>query len=165
MFEAYLDIETTGLVPSHHRITVVGLYMTDGNSGKMTQLVGHRVTKANLMHSVKGAEIIYTYNGSRFDIPFIRTGLGVDLLSFCEHHDLMLDCWSRRLFGGLKVVEGKLGIERTLKDVNGLEAIRLWRKYEKEQDLDSLSTLLKYNQEDVLNLKILREKLCPQPAR
>ena len=71
----------------------------------------------------------------------------------------MFNCWKQRLFGGLKKVERCLGIQRELKDVNGIEAIKLWYRYINDYDKIALDTLLAYNREDVKNLKTLREKL------
>jgi uncharacterized protein YprB with RNaseH-like and TPR domain len=68
-------------------------------------------------------------------------------------------CWERKLFGGLKAVERCLGIERRHKEINGLEAVRLWWQYINNYDEMALKTLLEYNEEDVVNLKILKEKL------
>ena len=63
------------------------------------------------------------------------------------------------MYGGLKEVERKLGINRKLTEVNGYEAVRLWWRYVNDYDEDALATLLEYNKEDVLNLKLLRERL------
>jgi uncharacterized protein YprB with RNaseH-like and TPR domain len=71
----------------------------------------------------------------------------------------MYDCWRRNLYGGLKAVERQLGIERRLKDVNGYEAVRLWFRYVDSFDLGALSKLLEYNREDVVNLRLLRDRL------
>ncbi|MCD6359026.1 MAG: ribonuclease H-like domain-containing protein, partial [Dehalococcoidia bacterium] len=108
---------------------------------------------------LKGVGTIYTYNGSRFDLPFIHTSLKLDLADYHQHHDLMYDCWKVGLRGGLKSVEQQLGIQRMLTGVDGLEAIRLWYSYQNDDDDYALRTLLRYNEEDVINLKILREKL------
>ncbi len=93
------------------------------------------------------------------DLPFIRHCTGLDLERLCHHHDLMWDCHRRRLYGGLKGVERLLGIPRKLTDMNGWEAVRLWWRYVDSFDLDALKKLLEYNKEDVLNLKVLKEKL------
>jgi len=68
-------------------------------------------------------------------------------------------CWRNDLKGGLKVVERKLGIERQLKGVDGYVAVQLWWDYVNNGNLDSLQTLLAYNAEDVVNLRVLRKKL------
>ena len=67
----------------------------------------------------------------------------------------MYDCWRRRLYGGLKRVEEQLGIFRRSRGIDGIEAMRLWQRYETTRDRRALMTLLEYNREDVLNLEAL----------
>ena len=62
-------------------------------------------------------------------------------------------------YGGLKTVERRLGIRRNLPDIDGAEAVRLWRRYQANYDQDALRLLLEYNKEDVLNLRTLRGHL------
>lgn len=159
MSDAYLDIETTGLSRSYHDITVVGIYMCNGRDNKLIQLVGEQVTKRKLLRTLKGVNTIYTYNGSRFDLPFINAFLGIGLEAKLHHHDLMYDCWQNNLKGGFKAVERQLGIPRQLQGIGGAEAVWLWWQYQNHGDQDALALLLEYNREDVLNLKALREKL------
>ena len=155
--DAYLDIETTGLYSSLHKITVVGLSF--GDSSHVHQWIGEDITADALACALEPASTLFTYNGSRFDLPFLRDSLGIDLPGRCQHRDLMLYCWRRNLYGGLKAVERRLGIPRLLKDIDGLEAVRLWKKYERHRDQQALARLLDYNKEDVLNLKALKELL------
>ena len=157
--EAYLDIETTGLSPEYCEITVVGIHLVGKYVTRTVQLVGDEVNLESLLDAIRNVEIIYTYNGSRFDLPFIDRRLGVHLGGLRTHRDLMYDCWRHNLYGGLKNVERQLGINRRLPDVNGFEAIRLWRQYVNNYDENALAVLLEYNREDVENLKILKEKL------
>jgi uncharacterized protein YprB with RNaseH-like and TPR domain len=157
--EAYLDIETTGLSPCPKGITVIGIYRHDGMDGDFIQLVGEEVTADNLLAALEGVDTVYTYNGSRFDLPFIHQVLGVNLVSIYEHRDLMYDCWARNLRGGFKAVECQLGIERELKGVNGYDAVILWWRWVHEADEEALDVLCRYNKEDVVNLKTLRDKL------
>ena len=100
-----------------------------------------------------------TNNGSCFDLPFIRDFLGVDLAESYHHHDLMYDCWRKNLYGGFKAVEAQLDIARQLKGIGGLEAVILWWRYQNGGDQNALALLLQYNKEDVVNLKVLRERL------
>lgn len=158
-FEAYLDIETTGLSWFYGEVTVVGLYLVGQGKERFIQLVGGDVTKENVLRALEDVDTIYTYNGSRFDIPFINATLGLDLRRYFSHKDLMYDCWKCNLHGGLKGVERTLGIPRALPDVNGYLAVILWQKYCRSGDKRALATLLKYNKEDVVNLRVLREKL------
>ena len=158
-YHAYLDIETTGLSSFYHDITVIGIYLVDSSGGRLVQLVGEAATSDNLLEALEGVDTIYTYNGSRFDIPFIRTLLEVDLDAIFHHHDLMYDCWMNNLYGGFKAVERQLGIGRKLQGINGLEAIRLWWRYRENGDDEALALLLEYNREDVVNLEALRKIL------
>ncbi len=157
--EAYLDIETTGLSPWYGEITVVGIHLVNEFDTKFTQLVGEDITADSILETLEGVEVIYTYNGSRFDLPFIYCRLGVNLAKLFRHCDLMYDCWKNNLYGGFKAVERLLGIQRRLKDITGYEAVRLWWRYVNDYDEDALATLLEYNKEDVVNLKTLKERL------
>jgi uncharacterized protein YprB with RNaseH-like and TPR domain len=157
--EAYLDIETTGLTPSGCEITVIGIHICRGKHVEFVQLVGRDVTVAGIMAVLQDVDVLYTYNGSRFDLPFIHAQLGINLAELFPHHDLMYDCWRKNLFGGLKGVERQLGVKRNLPEMNGYEAVRLWWQYVDSFDLDALDTLLEYNKEDVLNLKTLKDML------
>lgn len=157
--EAYLDIETTGLSFTYDGVTVIGIYICNGETSEVTQLVGKDITAQSILEALEGVSIIYTYNGSRFDLPFINSVLGINLAQMFTHHDLMYNCWTSNLYGGLKAVERQLGIERRVKDVNGYEAVRLWWRYIESFDLDALNKLLEYNKEDVVNLKTLKAKL------
>ena len=70
--EAYLDIETTGLSPANCEITVIGIHICDGDETNFIQLVGRDITADNTLEALNGVEVIHTYNGSRFDLPFIH---------------------------------------------------------------------------------------------
>jgi uncharacterized protein YprB with RNaseH-like and TPR domain len=158
--EAYIDIETTGLMYGSSEITVVGIYLVRGNDTRFIQFVGRDITAEGILEALEGVDIIYSYNGSRFDLPFIKSQFGIDLENIFHHRDLMYDCWSRNLHGGLKGVEVQLGITRNLPDMNGREAVKLWWQYVDSFDLDALNKLCEYNKEDVVNLKTLRDILA-----
>jgi uncharacterized protein YprB with RNaseH-like and TPR domain len=71
----------------------------------------------------------------------------------------MYACWRQNLKGGLKVVEKRLGIKRHLEGVDGWMAVKLWYDYVNNNNKESLVTLLEYNKEDVVNLRVLRRLL------
>ena len=156
---AYLDIETTGLSRYTADLTVIGIALEKGGKIKVIQLIEDDLCDYKLLKALKGVDEIYTYNGSRFDLPFIEAKLAVALKNCFKHTDLMYDCWRNNLKGGLKVVEKKLGIDRRLRDVDGYVAVQLWWQYVNNNDKYALQTLLKYNREDVVNLRTLRRKL------
>jgi uncharacterized protein YprB with RNaseH-like and TPR domain len=157
--EAYLDIETTGLTFSVSEITVVGIYLCRGEEAEFVQFVGRDISADGILETLEGIDILYTYNGSRFDLPFIHSQYGINLAELHRHRDLMYDCWGKKLYGGLKGVERQLGLKRKLPEMNGYQAVRLWWKYVDSFDLEALNMLLEYNKEDVINLKTLRDIL------
>lgn len=146
---AYFDIETTGLSGTSDHITTIALY--DGRR------VRHYVYGQNLQEFVRDIReyhVIVTYNGKCFDVPFIRSFLGVDLDQ--AHIDLRYVLRSLGYSGGLKGCERQLGISRgDLEDVDGFFAVVLWNDYQRHQNAKTLETLLAYNIQDVLNLEAL----------
>ncbi|MGQ9545540.1 MAG: ribonuclease H-like domain-containing protein [Dehalococcoidia bacterium] len=157
--DAYLDIETTGLSWQYAEITIIGIYLVNGVDNRFVQLVGEEVNAYNLLRVLDGVNTIYTYNGSRFDLLFIHSSLGIDPTSIADHHDLMYDCWRCGLLGGFKAVEQRLGVPRQLQGITGWDAVLLWWRYRNYGDQNALAMLLKYNEEDVRNLRVLRERL------
>ena len=157
--DAYLDIETTGLCSFYDEITVIGICLANDFENRLVQLVGGDVTRTNLLRNLRCVDTIYTYNGSRFDLPFINIRLGVNLREHFHHRDLMHDCWRNNLYGGFKAVERQLNIPRRLRGIGGAEAVTLWWRYQIDHDRKALDLLLEYNKEDVVNLMTLREKL------
>ncbi|MHC4124083.1 MAG: ribonuclease H-like domain-containing protein [Planctomycetota bacterium] len=156
---AYLDIETTGLSRNYCDLTVIGIALETGRKCQVIQLIENDLSERKLIKTLKGVDEIYTYNGSRFDLPFIKAKLRIDLKDCFKHTDLMYDCWRQDLKGGLKVVEQLLDINRKLKGVDGYMAVQLWYDYVNNNDIKSLRILLEYNREDVVNLQVLRRKL------
>ena len=159
LFDAYLDIEATGLCSFYDEITVVGVFLANDSENRLVQLVGGDVNRTNLLRTLRCVNTIYTYNGSRFDLPFINSRLRVNLREHFHHHDLMHDCWRNNLYGGFKAVERKLGIPRRLRGIGGEEAVILWWRYQIHRDRKALDLLLEYNKEDVVNLMTLKGKL------
>ena len=163
--EAYLDIETTGLACFGDAITVIGIFRCDEKYEEFAQLWGDQVTAENLLRELEEVETIYTYNGSRFDLPFIEAALRVKLDRKFKHHDLMYDCWGQGLKGGFKAVECRLGIERETRGVTGYDAVLLWYRFKRNGDHNALRTLLQYNKDDVVNLRALRHELARRGSR
>jgi uncharacterized protein YprB with RNaseH-like and TPR domain len=155
--KAYLDIETS----FGGEITVVGIFCPPE---RMIQLVGDEVNWTNLWNALDGVATILTYNGARFDLPVIKRLIKLDLNKYFECRDLMYDCWEKNLYGGLKRVEEQLGIERSTKGIDGLEAMRLWQRFLYDRDEKALQALLQYNREDVVNLYHLEALLAQMTA-
>ena len=165
MIHSYLDIETTGLDSSDSEITVIGIYSVNDTESRLIQLVSPDITKDSLLAALENTGVLYTYNGRRFDVPFIEAKLGINLEALFHHHDLMYDCWNNNLRGGLKSVEKQLGIPRSTGGIGGVDAINLWMEYRNNGSKQALETLLAYNREDVVNLKALKEILLRIPTQ
>ena len=146
---AYLDIETTGLGGPGDVVTTIALY--DGRN------VRHYVRGENLERFADDArayDLLVTYNGKSFDVPFLARFLGVQLEQ--AHIDLMHVLRRLGYRGGLKAVERQLGYERPdMADIDGYFAVVLWHAYQRTGDRRALETLLAYNVQDVLNLEPL----------
>jgi uncharacterized protein YprB with RNaseH-like and TPR domain len=156
---AYIDIETTGLDPAAAELTVVGIHFEQDGQERMVQLYEDTLTRDNLLAALAGIDILYSYNGKEFDLPFIAAKLGVDLTGIFSHCDLMYHCWRRNLYGGQKKVEKKLGISRETTGIDGAQAVVLWNDYRSKGNSEALKTLLLYNSDDIKNLAHIRRKL------
>ncbi len=149
---AYLDIETT----FQGAISVIGIYRPDCGT---IQLVGGGISDVAIYDALDGVQTIVTFNGATFDLPVIRKRLYVDLKRDFDHLDLLAVCRKRGLRGGLKRVEEMLGIARATAGISGIDAPRLWDRYESHGDQRALTTLLAYNREDVVNLAVLEDRM------
>lgn len=156
---AYVDIETTGLNRYQYDLTVVGICLEQGRSREVLQFYDATLTRKSVLDAVKHADVLYTFNGERFDLPFIEHHLGLNLARRLEHRDLMYCCWDNGLRGGQKAVERKLGISRKTAGIDGADAVDLWFDYQENGSKRALKTLLRYNAEDVANLAHIRRKL------
>ncbi|MGH9403806.1 MAG: ribonuclease H-like domain-containing protein [Terriglobia bacterium] len=105
----------------HHKITVLGLRICDAETDRLVQWVGEEISKPRLLQALAGVEMLVTYNGRSvrdakgrvgFDFPVIAAQLDVVLDKMFPHTDLVLHCWQKGLYGGLKKVEDTLGLKR-----------------------------------------------------
>ena len=146
---AYLDIETTGLGDPGDHITTIALY--DGTT------VRHYVHGKNLRQfsiDIRGYDLLVSYNGKCFDIPFIQSYFGISLPT--PHIDLRYVLSSLGYRGGLKQVERDLNFDRgELAEVDGYFAVLLWNDYKQKKNHAALETLLAYNIVDTVNLEAL----------
>ena len=149
---AFLDIETTGLYAGPDAITLIGLF-----DGLETKVFIQGINLEEFNNEIKKYGLIITFNGKRFDVPFIRWILG-DLPQNQAHLDLMYPLRRLGYRGGLKSVERQLGIGRagTLGEIDGFMAVLLWREYCRGNRA-ALNTLIRYNLEDVVNLQYLAD--------
>jgi uncharacterized protein len=156
----YLDIETTGLSPQYSHITTVCVH---GGAGTKNYIHGRNMDE--LADDLEAYKYIVTFNGARFDLPFLSAKLG---LKFPQIHlDLYSPLRSLGYSGGLKSIEKQLGIGRGTEGVDGRDAVYLWHAYRTGKPVtvagrrvageEALDLLVRYNQDDTVNLVRLAE--------
>lgn len=153
----FLDIEVTG-ISSHDDITVIGLF--DGVNTKI-MIKGINLDMKYLKRELEKYKLIVSYNGSAFDIPFLIKRYP-SLLPKIPHFDLKSACQRLGLRGGLKEVERRLGIKRQNWIIDKLyngDILKLYKMYKATGDDYYLRLLVEYNEEDVINLKFIADKI------
>ena len=147
---AYLDIETTGLSPYGGIVTVVTVH---GGGATRTFVAGDDLEE--LPSYLRRFQVLVTFNGSRFDVPFLLASFP-QLLVPPAHIDLRFVLYRLGHAGGLKRIEQRLGIgDRTgVEGVDGLDAVRLWQEYRRGSS-SALDRLVRYNRADTVNLEPL----------
>jgi len=153
---ALVDIETTGLTPGYDQITVIGL--ADHASARAfvagKPQPGDELL-AKFTEAMRPYQLLVTFNGANFDVPFIEKAFRETNFRFeMPHIDLLWPARSLGLGGGLKDMEKQLGITRSadIKDMRGHEAILLWGAW-RNGDLAAYTKLTTYCKADCVNLK------------
>jgi uncharacterized protein len=149
---SYLDIETTGLSPFGGIVTVVTVH---GGGATRTFVAGDNLEE--LPAYVGRFPILVTFNGSRFDVPFLEACYPT-FIAPPVHIDLRFVLYRLGHAGGLKRIEERLGLgDRTgVEGVHGLDAVRLWQEY-RRGNAAALDRLVRYNRADTVNLEPLLE--------
>jgi len=147
---AYLDIETTGLSPYGGIVTVVTVH---GGGTTRSFVAGDDLEE--LPAYLGRFKVLVTFNGSRFDVPFLLAAFP-QLLVPPAHIDLRFLLYRLGYAGGLKRIEQRLGVgERVgVEGIDGLEAVRLWQQY-RRGNAAALDRLIRYNRADTVNLEPL----------
>lgn len=148
----YLDIETDG-GSSGASITMIGLY-----DGAEFLCLRRGEDLDSFRDVVTRYSQIVTFFGTGFDLPMLLKRFP-DVRFDQIHFDLCPALRRLGYRGGLKKIERQLGISRGEESdgLNGLDAIRLWNRFEKLGDDQALETLVAYNKEDVVNLEYLAQ--------
>ncbi len=101
----FLDIETTGLSHDLHYVTVIGALQR----GHFYQWSWPEPLN-ELRELISAAPLIVTFNGKRFDLPFLARH--TDIPQPKAHVDLVFIAKAAGLSGGQKAVEDALGFTR-----------------------------------------------------
>lgn len=154
---AFVDIETTGLSQHRDKITVVGIY-----DGRESKVYVRDINLDEIVEEFSKYRLLVSFNGARFDLPFIKSEFPE--IEFKQLHiDLMYPLRRIGYSGGLKNIEKLLGISRSedTEGMTGFDAVKLWKQYERG-DREALDKLIKYNKEDIVNLKTIIELTYPK---
>ncbi|MFW6013924.1 MAG: ribonuclease H-like domain-containing protein [Candidatus Nanoarchaeia archaeon] len=146
----FFDIETSGNKKNDYMIAA-GIF--DGFNTK-TMIKRINLNFNILEKELRKYKLIVTFNGSSFDIPFLKKRYPL-IVPKIPHIDLKHACFSAGLKNKLKDIEKKFGISRNplIEKMNGGDVYRLWRMYFASGDEHYLRLLVEYNEEDASNLK------------
>jgi len=150
----FLDVETTGLSWFYDEITLVGW----AHDGAYRVHVGGE-DPADLLKVLAGARALVTFNGTLFDLKFLKKTFGnISLPSV--HIDLRYLSKRVGLTGGQKLIEVELGIQARagVEDLDGAAAVLLWHEFVRG-DLSALHRLVDYNRRDVLAMCMILDRV------
>lgn len=191
---AFLDIETTGIEPARSELTLIAVYQEAdvkqatlyvNNLHDAVETLAPLVARAQqhgyerlavypLEQFVEHAPLLQrvaTYNGTKFDLPFIAHHLPQvrQVLQAWRHLDIYTQVAIPLRKQGvlrapnlqLKTLFAHLRVPR-LYDVDSLrgeDAVRLWNHWKHLYDSEALRTLCLYALEDVRGTRLLLQKL------
>jgi len=163
-----LDIETTGLDPSRCSFILGGIY--DVQDRKLHQvLAASRAEEApaltEYMDILEQLDVVITYNGKHFDIPFTDARLRKfpetkrfscgGLYDFDLYQVLRRYSPIPKLVPNMKqkTIENYMGLWETRADeISGAESVALYNQYETTADPDAEVRILLHNNDDVRQL-------------
>lgn len=151
----FLDIETTGLSRYYDHITVIGWSL-----GSEYGFFVKSQDDSGLRSALARAKAVVTFNGTLFDLPFVKHELPAYELPSVQV-DLRFLGKRVGLTGGQKDIERQLGVARELelKDLAGESAPILWSEYTRG-NLDALRLLLEYNAADIGGMRQIFDEVA-----
>jgi hypothetical protein len=160
------DIETTGLMPSKDMLISASFH--DPLTGETTQFFSdspllEKITVQKTVDKLAEYDAVITYNGRRFDLPFLLYRAKV-----CRAASALPLFWSIDLYQWLrrywplaeslpslrqKAVEEVLGLsEKRTDEIDGAECISLYTRFLSLGDEKAKETILLHNADDVRQL-------------
>jgi predicted nuclease with RNAse H fold/uncharacterized protein YprB with RNaseH-like and TPR domain/dephospho-CoA kinase len=150
----FLDVETTGLSWFYDELTLVG-WACDGTYH--VHVAGE--DPAPLLGALAVARALVTFNGTLFDLKFLKKTFGEIALP-PVHIDLRYLSKRVGLTGGQKLIEAELGIRARagVEELDGAAAVLLWHEFVRG-DLNALHRLVDYNRRDVLAMCLILDRV------
>lgn len=165
-----LDIETTGFSATNNMITILGyiIYDEDENTFYFYQyfaesLEDERILLMDFINRVKQNHKILTFNGIRFDIPFIEKRLEYHNINFNITENLQIDLYlylkNNKIFTDIpatnqKQLENYMGLKRPF-TMDGKIAVQYYKEYMDTHNAELYQKMSLYNKLDVLYLSEL----------
>lgn len=163
-----LDIETTGLNPNRSEVILGGMLVPGEECAEVIQYFADREgSEASLLEvygdALSQADVLITYNGDSFDLPFMRQrfrkhGLD-DPLNHSQSFDLYraLHYYSkmREILPNLKQksIEVFLGLSPLRQDeISGGESVALYEEYLRSGSASAREKVLLHNRDDLVQL-------------
>ena len=163
----FLDIETTGLSRKYNQIYLIGLvyFNAEKNSWCLTQFFASSLNEEEELLKkfnsfICDFELLVTYNGESFDIPFIKYRskvYGIDnktlnIISLDIYRKIKKDNSYLQLENlKLKSIEESLGIYRE-DEYSGKDCINLYYQYINTREMIFKQNILKHNYDDLYYL-------------
>jgi uncharacterized protein YprB with RNaseH-like and TPR domain len=158
----YLDIETTGL--SMVPLFLVGLMYTSEGRLVVDQLFARdyseeRTVLGYLASLMPRFDILVTFNGISFDVPFIEERMTIHRLSFPEpaiHVDLLP--LARSAVGGrtpnhrLQTLEAYLCGRKRIGDIAGAEIPGAYHEFVRTRDAKDVANIIHHNRLDLVTM-------------
>lgn len=159
-----LDIETTGLSPKNSAFVLGGLAMP-GNSGLIAEqffaedLSQEKETLEQFWKQASEKDVLITFNGKHFDLPFIAERLNRPADPMPFHLDLYLLVKNfspvRKFLPNLKQksIEDYMGLWQFRKDeISGAESVELYYRFLTEKSAEIKDKILLHNHDDIVQL-------------
>lgn len=161
----FLDIETTGLSSKYNEIILIGALCLEDEEVYITQFFAENIREElELLTAFKNFlnkfKYIITYNGTSFDLPFLKKRLAhyninqhidsldhLDLLKLVRKNKKLLNLENCKL----KTVEKFLNIYRE-DTISGRESVNLYNDYQYSKDPSKKAIILKHNYDDIFYL-------------
>ncbi len=167
----FLDIETTGLCRTP--LFLVGLLLYRGDDLLLRQLFARDYSEEKplleyLLDLLAEFEVLVTFNGKAFDLPYIRDRCSFNLLPFrleFHHLDLLHEYrrrWRRILPDcRLLTLESRICARYRTGDIPGGDIPTAYHDFVRTGDARQIKEILHHNALDLLTMSELTLKLCP----
>ncbi len=163
-----LDIETTGLSPEKSEAILIGLLTEKGGVFTLTQILADSPEEEPLI-LLKSLELLtpldglISFNGDRFDIPFLKKRCKKHLISLANFPSYSFDLYKpvryhsdlKSMLPNLKqkTLENYMGYwQHRTDEISGSESVLLYYDYVASGDFDAYKKVLLHNRDDVINL-------------